>query len=94
MVTITDKAKIKIQELLSKNQGKYLRLYLQGMGWGGPRIGLALDEPKDDEQPVQVNGIDLLVADTVEPWVVGSTVDYIENWYKKGFTVTADRKSC
>ncbi len=32
MVTITDKAKIKIQELLSKNQGKYLRLYLQGMG--------------------------------------------------------------
>lgn len=32
MVTITDKAKVKMQEVLGKNLGKYVRLYVQGMG--------------------------------------------------------------
>jgi hypothetical protein len=32
MVQITDIAKGKIQEVLSQNQGKYVRLYFQGMG--------------------------------------------------------------
>jgi hypothetical protein len=32
LVTITDKAKVKMQEVLDKNQGKYVRLYVQGMG--------------------------------------------------------------
>ncbi len=32
MFTVTDKAKTKIQETLSRHQGKYVRLYLQGMG--------------------------------------------------------------
>lgn len=32
MFTITEKAKGKIQETLGRNQGKYVRLYLQGMG--------------------------------------------------------------
>jgi len=83
-----------MQEVLGKNLGKYVRLYVQGMGWGGPRIGLALDEPKEDEKPVDVNGIGLLIGDTVEPWIDGSTVDYVEDVYRKGFTVTSDRDSC
>lgn len=32
MVQITDVAKGKIQEALDQNQGKYVRLFIQGMG--------------------------------------------------------------
>ncbi|GEM_PF-2215233 len=32
MVQITDMAKGKIQEILDKNSGKYVRLFVQGMG--------------------------------------------------------------
>jgi len=55
---------------------------------------LALDEPKDNEQPVHINGIDFLVAEGAEPWVDGATVDYIKNWYKEGFTITGGSGDC
>ena len=32
MVTITDIARDKIQEILDQNTGKFLRLYIQGIG--------------------------------------------------------------
>jgi len=32
MVTITDLARDKIQEVLDQNSGKYLRLFIQGIG--------------------------------------------------------------
>ena len=32
MVNVTDRAKEKIRELLDQNKGKYLRLYVQGIG--------------------------------------------------------------
>ena len=32
MVTITDVAREKIQEVLDQNEGKYLRLFIQGIG--------------------------------------------------------------
>jgi Fe-S cluster assembly iron-binding protein IscA len=32
MVTITDIAKDKIQEILDQNTGKFLRLFIQGIG--------------------------------------------------------------
>ncbi len=32
MVTITDMARDKIQEALDQNAGKYLRLFIQGIG--------------------------------------------------------------
>ena len=57
-------------------------------------MGMALDEPKENEQPVQVNGIGVLVEDFVRPIVDGTTVDYIENPDGKGFIITKDGESC
>ena len=94
MMQITDTAKERIQEILGNNSGKYLRLFIQGMGWGGPTMGMALDEPKDNEQPVNVNGIDILVEDFARPIVDGTKIDYIENPDGKGFVVTRDGEDC
>lgn len=55
---------------------------------------MALDEPKENEQPVQVNGIDVLIADFVKPFIDGITLDYINKPNGEGFIVTGAGGTC
>ena len=94
MISITDLAKEKIEEVLQSNPGKYLRLIIQGYGWGGPQLGLALDEPRGSEVPVEVNGLGVLIADKVKGYVDGSVVDYIKSSNGEGFAIRGGGSSC
>ena len=94
MVQITDTARDKIQEVLDQNAGKYLRIFVDGAGWGGPRMGMALDEPEDNEQSVSVNGIDVLIADFAQPFVDGTTIDYVRQPQGEGFIITGAGGGC
>ncbi len=89
-LSLTDKAKEKIQEILSKNPGKYLRVVIDGFGWGGPRLGLALDEPDANEVPVKVDDIDVLISDQVKAFAKRSSVDYVKTPYREGFTIDSE----
>ncbi len=86
MLEITDVARDKIKEVLSENSGKYLRIAIEE-GWGGPRLGLALDELKENEETTQVNSIDLLISDEAKPYSDGNTVDYIQSTGREGFVI-------
>ena len=86
MLEITDIARDKINEVLSRNSGKYLRITLEA-GWGGPRVGLALDELKENEETTHVNGIDLLISDKVKPYSDGNKIDYIQATDGEGFVI-------
>ena len=86
MLEITDAARDKIKEVLSENAGKYLRITIEA-GWGGPRLGLALDELKENEETTQVNGIDLLISDKVKLYSDGNTIDYIQSTDGEGFVI-------
>ena len=86
MLEITDAARDKIKEVLNENAGKYLRITVEA-GWGGPRLGLALDELKDNEDTIQVNSIDLLMSDNVKPYADGNTIDYIQSTNGEGFVI-------
>ena len=86
MLEITDVARDKIKEVLSENSGKYLRIAIEA-GWGGPRLGLALDELKENEETTQVNGIDLLISDEAKSHSVGSAIDYIQSADGDGFVI-------
>jgi Fe-S cluster assembly iron-binding protein IscA len=57
-------------------------------------MGLALDEPRANEQPVEVNGIGLLIADEERPLVDGATVDYVKDDGREGFTIGDADASC
>ena len=86
MLEITDVARDKIEELLSEYPGKYLRIAIEA-GWGGPRLGLALDELKENEETTQVNGIDILISDEVKPYSDVSTINYIQSTEGEGFII-------
>lgn len=51
-------------------------------------MGMALDEPKDDEQPETVNGIGILMEDYTKILADGSTLDYVTLPEGEGFTIT------
>lgn len=57
-------------------------------------MGMALDEPKEDEKPVEVNGIGVLIADFVRPFMDGTTIDYVKNPDGEGFTISGSGGSC
>ena len=86
LLEITDIARDKINEVLSENSGKYLRVTIEA-GWGGPRLGLALDELSENEETTQVNGIDLLISDEIKPYSDGHKLDYIISPDGEGFII-------
>ena len=58
-------------------------------------MGLALDEPNDNEETTQVNGSDVLIADAVKAFTDGNTIDYVKLADGEGFTITsAGHTSC
>ena len=92
MLEITDVAREKIEEVLSEYPGKYLRIAIEA-GWGGPRLGLALDELKENEETTQINGIDILISDEVKPYSDVSTIDYIQSTEGEGFIIDQPRQT-
>ena len=55
---------------------------------------MALDEPEDNEQPVNVNGIDVLIADFAKPLMDGTAIDYISQPQGEGFIITGAGGGC
>lgn len=48
------------KKLLQKNKSS-VRLLIKGFGWGGPILGVVLDEQQEDDILESVNGINFIV---------------------------------
>ena len=97
MLKITDSARDKFKELLKEHEGKCLRVVFEGFGWGGPKLGLALDEPNENVKIHNINEIDVIIDDNILPYTEGSQIDYINNSYGQGFSIApigASNSSC
>ena len=51
-------------------------------------MGLALDELRDDENAVNVDGLDILISDDVKRFADMSTIDFVSDGYRQGFTIS------
>ena len=89
-ITITDSAQKKIATLLNDNENKYLRISIQGIGWGGPRFGLTLDELNENDEQVEISGIKLLFKTGDAPYLERCSIDYLEDAFRGGFSVSAN----
>ena len=49
MLSVTDTASTELKKAIenSSKQGSLI-IFFQGMGWSGPALGMALDEPTED----------------------------------------------
>jgi len=92
-ITITDTAKLKIIEATKDTDFKTpaLRLVFAGIGWGGPRLGLALDESENTKDTVIIaNEIPVMYDSDIARFMdagTNITIDFVDTPYGAGFMV-------
>jgi iron-sulfur cluster insertion protein len=90
MITITDSAQAKIQDILAEenNPAIKLRVFVQGGGCSGMQYGFTLDEiANEDDFDIEVNGVHILVDSMSGTYLQGATVDYKDDLYGASFTI-------
>jgi Fe/S biogenesis protein NfuA len=92
MITITDAAQEKIQEILAKEDESdlALRVQIMGRGPGGFRYSLRFvpqDQHQPDDEKVEFEDFSILIdAESAED-MKGSTVDFKQDTFRSGFMI-------
>lgn len=89
-LTITEAAANKVMQLISEegNLLLALRVYIVGGGCAGFQYGFAFSETTNaDDTIVEKNGIKVLVDALSLQYLVGATIDYVENLQGAHFVV-------
>jgi iron-sulfur cluster assembly accessory protein len=90
MVTITDAAVTALNDVLEEQNKKdhYLRVFIAGMGCGGPSFGLALEEKAgENDKSVEISTIKLIYDAELEDVAENLVVDYIDSEMGTGFVI-------
>lgn len=91
VIDLTSEANDKLKELMATKDGdKFLKIYVAAYGWGGPSFGLALEEPKEDEEVIKSGEYSFVMDKELSDLYGKFTVDYSDNWLKRGFSVIPD----
>jgi len=99
MLQVTDTAKEKFVEFINeeKKEDAYVRIYVSGVGWGGPKYGLTLEESVQEDKDVvnEVNGLKIVFEKSIAYFLDGKTVDYHDG-PRGGFSINdgSPNKSC
>lgn len=88
-INITDSAKKMIEKTLEKEniEKANIRIYIQGMGWGGPTFGIALDEQKENDYVEPKDSINYVVEKELLDRFGGFEIDYSNSFLYKGFRI-------
>ena len=57
-------------------------------------MGMALDELKENEETNQIDDIELLISDTVQPYTDGNKIDYVKSPGGEGFVIAKAGQTC
>lgn len=90
MITVTEQAVAKIQDILAEenNPNLKLRVFVQGGGCSGMSYGFTLDETQnEDDWDLEISGIKVLVDSMSGGYLQGAIVDYKESDYGSSFTI-------
>lgn len=91
VIDITSEATEKLKELMeTKGEDKFLKIFVAAYGWGGPSFGLALEEPKEDDEVIKSGEYNFIMDKELWDLYGKFTVDYSDNWLKRGFSITPD----
>ena len=98
-IKITSKALEKLKNILEekKSTTAKVRIFLAGIGWGGPRFNLALDEQKGNDKIYSEDGIHIIADKNLIEQFKGFKIDYSSFFLMKGFSIyphTGSASSC
>ena len=90
MITITDNAVAKLQDILAEenNPSLKLRVFVQGGGCSGMSYGFTLDDAQaEDDWELDINGVQILVDSMSGGYLQGAEIDYKEDQYGSSFAI-------
>ena len=90
MITVTDSAVAKIQDILAEenNTNLKLRVFVQGGGCSGMSYGFTLDETQnEDDWDLEISGVKVLVDSMSGGYLQGAEIDYQEDQYGSTFSI-------
>lgn len=91
MITITDSAKYKIQDIIAEenNPKLKLRMFVQGGGCSGFTYGFTLDEDQnDDDFTLEAGSVNVIVDSMSAMYIQDATIDYVETLMESSFKIT------
>ena len=100
MIEITELAAREIEKVLKEKSpegDKALRVYAVGFGWGGPNLGMALDEPSEADEVFKESGFSVVIEKQLLERIKGVKIEYeTSKWRGEGFKIfpTYESASC
>ena len=90
MITVTESAVAKLQDILAEenNPELKLRVFVQGGGCSGFQYGFTFDETvNEDDTSMEKNGVTLLIDSMSYQYLVGAEIDYKEDLEGSQFVI-------
>jgi iron-sulfur cluster insertion protein len=90
MITVTDPAVARIQDILAEenNPALKLRVFVQGGGCSGMQYGFTLDEEiGEDDWTLDISGVQILVDSMSGQYLQGAEVDFKDDVMGATFTI-------
>lgn len=90
MITVSESAIAKIQDILAEenNSALKLRVFVQGGGCSGMSYGFTLDEQQnEDDWDIDINGVKILVDSMSGGYLQGAEIDYKEDAMGSSFSI-------
>lgn len=87
---LTEKAIGKIKEFAEKmpeSKGKMFRVFVEGGGCSGFQYGFNFDDERPGDEVVHIGEVSVLLDASSRPYLLGSVVDYVEDFKGAGFNV-------
>ena len=88
-INVTNKAVDEIKKVLKEKNAtsKKIRIFLAGIGWGGPTFNLALDEQKENDEIYSEDSVDFIVDKSLIDQYRGFKIDYSNFFLRRRFLV-------
>ena len=88
-IKITKKALVETKKVLKEKNAtsKKIRIFLAGIGWGGPTFNLALDEQKENDEIYSEDSIDFVADKSLIDQFSSFKIDYSNFFLQRGFLV-------
>ncbi len=91
MFQVSERATEKIKEYFKdREEIPTIRITLTQAGWSGPSLGLALDEPQEDDEVFNQGGITYTINKKLYEQINPISVDYVETPRGSGYQITAN----
>lgn len=90
MITVTESAVAKIQDIMAeeRNPDLKLRVFVQGGGCSGMQYGFTLDETQnEDDWDLDISGVKILVDSMSGSYLQGAEIDFKEDQYGASFSI-------